>query len=195
MINRRIAKIAEDHGRKVHVLAYSFAGVDTRCAISLMGLDKSVQSLTTLCTPHHGLTLMDTALTKPDYYGTLAHTEKALQSLGMSVRNTMEFTSRNMQAFNEVCIDAEDVKYASFGAKRKELQLNELLRANYVKITDLRMEVDCDGLVRTPDSKWGTYLLTFEHDHLEVAGLNPLVDIKHVVNLMTDNCRVCEIEE
>jgi len=57
------------------------------------------------------------------------------------------------------------------------------------------MEVKCDGLVRTPDAKWGTYLLTFEHDHLEVVGLNPRVNIKHVVNLMTDNCRACEIEE
>jgi len=35
------------------------------------------------------------------------------------------------------------------------------------------MEVDTDGLVRTEDTRWGDYLLTFEHDHLEVAGLNP----------------------
>jgi len=70
---------------------------------------------------------MDTALVKGEYYGTLAHTEKALQSLGMSVRNTMEFTSRNMKAFNEVCTDDETVKYASFGAMRKEFELNELL--------------------------------------------------------------------
>jgi hypothetical protein len=57
------------------------------------------------------------------------------------------------------------------------------------------MEVQTDGLVRTPDTKWGTYLLTFEHDHLEVCGFNPKVDIRHVVNLMTDNCRVAEIED
>lgn len=59
---------------------------------------------------------MDTALGKPDYYGSLAHTEKALQGLGMSVRNTAEFTSRNMKAFNEVAVDDPNVKYASFGA-------------------------------------------------------------------------------
>jgi len=77
-ISDRIAKISKNHGQPCHVLAYSFAGVDTRCAISLMGLNKSVRSLTTLCTPHHGLTLMDTALIKHDMYGDLAHTEKAL---------------------------------------------------------------------------------------------------------------------
>jgi hypothetical protein len=59
----------------------------------------------------------------------------------------------------------------------------------------MRMEVDTDGLVRTEDTRWGDYLLTFEHDHLEVAGLNPKVDVRHVVNLMTDNCRYNEIEE
>lgn len=115
LINKRITKIAEENG-PCHVLAYSFAGVDTRCAISLQGLNKSVLSLTTLVTPHHGLTLMDTALGKPDYYGSLAHTEKALQGLGMSVRNATEFASRNMKAFNEVAVDDPNIKYASFGA-------------------------------------------------------------------------------
>jgi len=40
----------------------------------------------------------------------------------------MEFASRNMRAFNEVALDDPSIKYASFGAKRKELQLNELLK-------------------------------------------------------------------
>jgi len=39
----------------------------------------------------------------------------------MSLRNAAEFTSKNMRAFNEVATDDENVKYASFGAKRKEL--------------------------------------------------------------------------
>ena len=59
-----------------------------------------VQSLTTLATPHHGLTLVDKARAFPSLHGDLSHTEKALEVLGMSTRNVAEFTSDNMRAFN-----------------------------------------------------------------------------------------------
>jgi hypothetical protein len=49
----------------------------------------------------------------------------------MSIRNAGEFTSENMRAFNQVAEDDKNVVYSSFGAKRKELQIGELLRANY----------------------------------------------------------------
>jgi hypothetical protein len=45
------------------------------------------------------------------------------------------------------------------------------------------------------DAAWGDYLLTFEHDHLEVAGLNPVVQVKHVASLLVDTARVAEIEK
>ena len=119
------------HKMRVHLIAYSFAGVDARCAISLQGLSGQVQSLTTLCTPHHGLTLIDRARTYPQLFGDLSHTEKALEVLGMSIRNAGEFTSENMRSFNQVAEDDKNVAYYSFGAKQKELQIGELLRANY----------------------------------------------------------------
>jgi len=111
----------------------------------------------------------------------------------MSKRNVTEFTTRNMSAFNEVCPDSLDVQYASFGAQRKELQLNEMLRGNYWRITDHLLEVQTDGMLRVEEARWGTYLMTFEHDHLEVAGLNPRVDVLHIANLMTDQCRLAEV--
>lgn len=43
-----------------------------------------------------------------------------------------------------------------------------------------------DGLLTVDEAKWGSYLVTFEHDHLEVVGFNPRVDVKHIANLMTD---------
>ena len=97
-----VEKVSKKHKKRVHILAYSFAGVDARCAISLMGLDRYCQSLTTLCSPHQGMTLVDRAL-GVDQYGDLNHCEKALLALGMSKRNVTEFTTRNMTAFNQVC--------------------------------------------------------------------------------------------
>lgn len=128
-------------------------------------------------------------------YGDLASTEKAFLQLGMSLRNVQEFTGRNMRNFNQVCTNEDHIKYASMGAKRRELQLGEMLRANYRKITEHRLEIETDGICRVEDTKWGTYLLTLQHDHFEAAGMNPKVDVRHIANLMVDNCRLCEINQ
>jgi hypothetical protein len=53
-----------------------------------------------------------------------------------------------MRAFNQVCTDVYGVKYSSFGAKRKEAQICELLRANYEIITEHQIENETDGLIR-----------------------------------------------
>ena len=69
-----------------------------------------------------------------------------------------------------------------------------MLRANFEKITQHRLEVETDGLVRLEDQQWGKYLLTFEHDHLEIIGFNHRVSPRHVTNLVVDNIRLNEIE-
>ena len=53
----RVVKLGK--GDKVHLVAYSFCGIDARAALSFNNLDSHVASLTTLCSPHKGLFLMD----------------------------------------------------------------------------------------------------------------------------------------
>jgi hypothetical protein len=77
--------------------------------------------LSTLCTPHRGFYLIDQAVAIEKELRELGHTEKAFEVLGLSLRNATEFSTRNMKAFNEVASDDPEVKYTSFGAKRKEL--------------------------------------------------------------------------
>ena len=70
---------------------------------------------------------------------------------------------------------------------------------------DHRIEWECDGICEVEEQKWGQFLLTFDHDHFEVVGLNPRMSSspheyskhgpKHVVNLVTDNLRVNEIKK
>ena len=179
---------------KAHLVTYSFGGVDARAALSLYGLNEHVQSLTTLCTPHHGLRLIDQVRRFPDRYQ-LARSEQALEVLGLGPTSVTEFTSENIRDFNEVCEDCPDVDYYSFGAKKQELAMNETLRAGYEIITDYRVEWECDGLVEVSESRWGQYLLTFDHDHFEVVGFNPKIKPQHVANLITDNLRVNEISK
>ena len=159
-------------------------------------MSEHVQSLTTLSTPHHGLRLIDLVIRFPDRYTYgLQRTEKALEALGLGLKSVEEFQSKNIRDFNEVCEDCADVDYYSFGTKKQELQISELLRYGYSVITDYKFEWECDGLVEVNEAKWGTHLLNFDHDHFEVVGLNPNIKPQHVANLVTDNLRVNEIKK
>lgn len=198
-LTEKVKQIMDKHPDKkarAHLQAYSFAGIDARCALSLNGLNEYVRSLTTLCTPHHGMTLVDKCVGGSDKFELdLTHAHRALEVLGVTQESVKEFGSRNMRAFNKVCEDQDDVMYFSFGAKRKQPQICELLRPNFPIITEHQIEIECDGFVRLPDAKWTNYMVTFEHDHFEAGGLNPRVNVNHISNLLTDCGRVSEIRE
>lgn len=118
--------------------------------------------------------------------------EKAFEALGMSLKNAEEFSHANIAAFNQVATDCENVDYFSFGAKKKELQMSELLRPGFQIITNHEILQECDGMNRVCDMKWARYLLTFDHDHFDVIGFNPEVNPRHVANIVTDNLRLSE---
>ena len=81
-----------------------------------------MRSLTTLSTPHNGLTLIQKLRDRPNSYS--QHTrflERAYSVVGLGAKNIHEFSMRNMEDFNLVCEDRADVNYYSFGSKKKEL--------------------------------------------------------------------------
>ena len=55
----KLDMMAHKHNDKVHLVTYSFGGIDARAAISMFDAHEFVQSLTTICSPHHGLRLID----------------------------------------------------------------------------------------------------------------------------------------
>ena len=120
--------------------------------------------------------------------------ERALTVVGMGTKNVKEFGYRNMADFNQVAEDSPSVEYFSFGTKKRELQLNELLKNGYQIITEHKIQYECDGMVEIKECRWGKYLLTFDHDHFELVGLNPSVKPKHVANLVTDNLKKSETD-
>lgn len=52
-----------------------------------------------------------------------------------------------------------------------------------------------DGLVQPEEANWGRYLVTFEQDHLEMAGFNYEYEPQTAYNLIVDNLRLCEIKQ
>ena len=59
-MSQRIDRLMSKTGAKqCHLVAHSFTGVDARAAISMYGSHNQVESLTTICSPHLGMKLVD----------------------------------------------------------------------------------------------------------------------------------------
>ena len=52
----------------------------------------------------------------PEVHGNLTTSEKAIEAVGLSLKNVQEFSGKNMEAFNEIVEDCENVGYYSMGA-------------------------------------------------------------------------------
>lgn len=64
-IRRTILNVIEETGaEKVNIIAHSKGGLDSRYAISRLGMDKYVATLTTINTPHKGCDMVDYLLEK-----------------------------------------------------------------------------------------------------------------------------------
>lgn len=64
-IRRTILKVIKETGaEKVNIIAHSKGGLDSRYAISRLGMDKYVATLTTINTPHKGCDMVDNLLNK-----------------------------------------------------------------------------------------------------------------------------------
>jgi triacylglycerol lipase len=153
-------------------VTHSFTGIDARAAISMFGANKHVQSLTTICSPHRGMKLIDLA-NDQQWRGNLENLERVFEVLGITGRSAQEFTTHNIQAFNEVCENAEGVDYYSIGAKKGGRVMSPILADGYNIIVNKTFGEQCDGMVRDVEARWGEYLITFENDHLEVMGFQP----------------------
>lgn len=84
LLSQRIGDIAKNYnpGQKFHLVTHSFCGIDARAAISLNGaFEHGVTSLTTVCSPHLGCSLVDHR--ERDVEG-IAHMERAFEIVGLS---------------------------------------------------------------------------------------------------------------
>ena len=65
LLSQGLRELASNEGfrdeQRVHLITHSFTGVDGRAAISLFGAGSLVRSLTTVCSPHLGMRLVDNA--------------------------------------------------------------------------------------------------------------------------------------
>jgi triacylglycerol lipase len=99
-------------GRKVHLIAHSMGGLDSRFMISKLGMAERVVSLTTIGTPHHGSPIADIVV-----QGTNPVLNKFVEHLGVDIKGVFDLTASACRQFNDDVADAPGVRYFSIGGQ------------------------------------------------------------------------------
>lgn len=166
----RIMEIIEKEGcEKVNIIAHSKGGLDCRYAISCLGMDQYVASLTTVNTPHRGCVFADYLLDQlpqamknktADAYN------RALKKLGDKnpdfMAAVLDLTASACQLFNTKVLDAPNVYYQSTGSKLNHASEGRF-PLNFSHQLVKYFDGPNDGLVSESSFPWGdsyTFLST-----------------------------------
>ena len=201
---KKIEEIISRTGcEKVNIIAHSKGGLDSRYAISCLGTDKYVASLTTINTPHRGCVFAEWLLDNmpesfqnsvADKYNT------ALKLIGDSTPDFLkavgDLKASECEKFNKNVPDMPDVYYQSVGSKINKAMAS-VFPLNFSHLLAKHFDGPNDGLVTVNSAKWGerfTYLESKSADgvsHADVIDLfrhdKPDLDIREFyVQLVSD---------
>ncbi len=182
LIKNKILEIKAETGcEKVNIIAHSKGGLDSRYAITKLGMADSVASLTTVGTPHHGSQLSDEANAIPDsiYRKVSDFMDKRFMGFGdntpdfytLAHQLSCEFTEK----FNAEVPDSDKVYYQSYASVMKyPFSFNLLGFTNLI----LRKYGANDGLVTVGSAKWGNFRGVFETKHIRGISHGDTIDLK-----------------
>lgn len=162
VLYERVLQIVEETGsEKVHVIAHSKGGLDSRFMISRLDRGVHVASLTTLSTPHHGSHTVDLLLRMPDllvritawlcdvWYRILGDKEPD------SYRVFHDLGTKQMEEINLQMPDIEGVYYQSYAFVMKHPWSDLLMTIPWMLVHAI--EGPNDGLVTPTSASWGIF--------------------------------------
>lgn len=161
-LTEKIKQIVVETGcEKVNIIAHSKGGLDARYAISCLGADKYVASLTTVNTPHRGCQFAEYLLNKAsDSFREFVSSKynSALKHLGDPdpdfISAVTDLTACRCKELNEICQNVSDVYYQSVGSKVKKATNGKFpLNLSYHLVK--HFDGENDGLVSVDSMKWG----------------------------------------
>jgi triacylglycerol lipase len=146
---------------KVHLIAHSMGGLDSRYMISRLGMEDRVLSLTTIGTPHRGSAFADWGIRR------LSRSVKPfLHFWGIPTDAFDDLTSEACARFNEKTPDAPGVRYYSVaGACPQELVPWQWWPATVLSPED----GPNDGVVSVKSAAWGEGMEVWDSDHMNLV--------------------------
>lgn len=159
----RIRQIIKDTGcGKVNVIAHSKGGLDTRYAVSCLGMGKYVASLTTINTPHRGCVFADYLLNKipASVKDKVAGAYNAtLKKMGDEhpdfIAAVTDLTASACETFNQKVPDVPEVYYQSVGSKLNKAS-DGRFPLNFSHHLVKYFDGPNDGLVSETSFAWGS---------------------------------------
>ncbi len=181
----RIEKLVRSTGcGKVNIIAHSKGGLDARCAISRLGSDKYVASLTTINTPHHGCLFAEYLLnTAPERF--VKTIERIYNSAFTRIGDddpdflsaVTDLTNTRCERFNQITPDMPGVVYQSVGSHASCSRSGRFpLNLSYPIVK--KYDGDNDGLVALTSAPWGEKFTVLHPEgkrgitHADVIDLN-----------------------
>lgn len=158
----RIREIIRESGaEKLNVIAHSKGGLDIRYAISALGMDRYIASLSTISTPHNGSYTMDKIMKLPRFTVRFiaACSNLSLRIFGDrhpdAYRVFESFTTSHAERFNRENPDSPDVYYQSyaFTFSTPFSDMLEWFQHFVVKC----IEGENDGLLTPHAAMWGDF--------------------------------------
>lgn len=161
-LKERIEQVLKETGaEKVNIIAHSKGGLDSRYAISMLGVAPMVASLTTINTPHRGCEFADYLLDKigEDQKNLMASAYNiALKKLGDPepdfISAVTDLTATSCKERNEKVLDAEGVYYQSVGTKLNKASGGRFPLNFSYHLVNL-FDGQNDGLVGEASFPWG----------------------------------------
>ena len=153
--------VGETGCEKVNIIAHSKGGLDSRWAISNLGCDKYVASLTTVNTPHRGCKFANYLLSKAGE-GLRAKVSGAYNASAKKLGDTepdfiaavTDLTASACERINEQCPDKAGVFYQSIGSRSVKASAGRFpLNLSYLLVD--HFDGPNDGLVSVDSMVWG----------------------------------------
>ncbi len=146
----------------VHLIGHSMGGLDARYAVSKLGLERQVLSLTTVGTPHRGSPFADWALSRFARFIT-----PVLRSVGLTSDALFDLRTDRCAKFNEDVPNVPGVRYASVaGVCAKPWLGPEWAFSSWIVS---RGEGPNDGVVSVRSATWGERTDVWTGDHLNLV--------------------------
>lgn len=205
-VAKKIYEVIEKTGsEKVNIIAHSKGGLDSRYAISCLGMDKYVASLTTVNTPHRGCVFAEWLLNHmPESFqqNIAAKYNSAVRLIGDTdpdfLSAVKDLQASSCEKFNKEVPDMQGIYYQSVGSKINKA-MTSVFPLNFSHLLAGYFDGANDGLVTVSSSKWGekfTYLESTSPDgvsHADVIDLlrhdKPDLDIREFYVQLVSNLK------